>query len=184
MSFLSLLPAASAQAAREAVTLAKALAPPIVLPRRSELDALANGYLDHSPAKPSPLAIVTRWEAHYVGLAPTMALTWHPLDKRHDPAAGNARGEALALGIASPERRALLLKAGCKPGPSYCPSFLAPKGWASGRSDVGLPVGLWNDEGREDAPARRADWKPRPAWDAIEPKPCASAVWTQEGWKA
>jgi hypothetical protein len=153
MSFLSLLPAASAQAAREAVTLAKVLASPIVLPRRSELDALANGYLTGE------------------------------LFPRRD-LAGNARGEALALGIASPERRILLLKAGCKPGPSYCPSFLAPKGWASGRSDVGLPVGLWNDEAREDAPARHADWKPRPAWDAIEPKPCASAVWTQEGWKA
>ena len=181
MSFLSLLPVASAQAARKAVYDAKALAASVVLPGRSEFDARSNGYLDHSPAKPSLLAVVTGWRMDAPCL---MALTWHPMDKCQDATAGNARGEALALGISSMGRRALLLKAGCKAGPSYCPSFLAPKGWASGRSDVGLPVGLWSDEGREDAPARRADWKPRPAWDAIEPKPTPSAVWTQEGWRS
>jgi hypothetical protein len=177
MSFLSLLPSSAQAAARAAV---KALPPASHVPA-SVLDAETNGYLDQTPAKPSPLAIVVLWA---LAEPCTMALSYHPLDKRHDPAAGNARGEALALAIASPERRVLLRKAGCQDGPSYCPSFLAPKGWASGRSDVGQPIGLWTEEGREDAPARRPEWKPRLAWDAIGERPTASAVWTQEGWKA
>ena len=181
MSFLSLLPSSTAQAARDAVAFAKALAPTITR-SRCECEAQDNGYLDHTPAKPSPLAIVPRWEAH--GKAPTIRLSYHPLDRRQDPQAGNARGEALGLAIASPERRAQMLKAGCKPGPTYCPTFLAPAGFGSGKASVGQPLGLWDDAGRDDAPARPAGWTPRPAWDAIPAKPSPSAVWTQKGWRA
>ncbi len=176
MSFLSLLPPTLAATARDAVSEARKLE--LTIRRDARLDdAAACGYLDHTPAKPSPLAIVTRWDD-----APTIRLSYHPLDRRQDPKAGNARGEALGLAIASPERRAQMLKAGCRPGPSYCPTFLAPAGFGSGKAHVGQPIGLWDDAGRDDAPPRPAGWTPRPAWDAIPAKPSAQHVWTQEGW--
>ena len=101
---------------------------------------------------------------------------------------GNRRGEALALQNARADDRPRLIKAGCLPGPAICPSFFAPPRWGSGRSHVGLPVGLWNDSGPDVAIARHEGWKPRPAWDAIEAKPMPAApawesVWTIDGWK-
>lgn len=177
MSLFSLLPSSLATIAKVAAQEARKIAPPA--PRPSEHHAEMNGYLIREDVRPAPLAVVIKWGGP--DEPAIMAISYHPKDNASNPEAENARGEALALHIASPDRKAMLRKMGCRDGSTIHPSFFAPRGMITGSPTSGMPLGLW--DAAEDANGNRMPFRGivRP-WYAIESKPTSSSVWTVEGW--
>jgi len=185
MSLVALLPPQMQVAAKKAVRKARKEAPPG--PTTSAQEAESNGYYERVDRRPSPLMIVRKWGA--LDAPPMVEVTYHPADHRHDAKAENARGEALAIHVATPDRKVMLRKAGCQDGPGIHPSFMTAGPFGSGRSDVGLPIGLWGslDDGSDDGytivkggPIIR---HLRPKWDSVDVKPSPASLWTVEGWK-